>query len=828
MILADYLKSILTWRRPFQSREKSLPDILNYNLAYDEGIYLNKDGSFSTGFIYTAPDVTSCTLNERNLDAMKVNNALQKLCTDGWMIHVELFREEVFGYIEPHASHFGDEISALIDAERREFFKDGDKYVSTIAIFLTFQNPSAKTSKFVEMMVDESKEGKESIESVLLRKFKAKTDEVFSGLSTVLKIRKMRVDKIEDEYGQIHYQDEFLKYINYCIVGRKQNINLPPVGMYLDSYLGCYRVITGLNPRIDSTYIGIVAIEGFPQESYPNILNTLASLNINYRWSTRFIFMSKEVAGGHIDMFRRKFQQKTKGLLSVLFGKADAKVNQFAVDMVWDTDEAQRALDSSEVGFGYYTSSIVIYDTDMNDLDNSCKEVKRIIENLGFTTRIEGVNTFDAWLGSLPSDGLANVRRPLIKTDNLSHFLPLSSIWAGDEYNGSNLYPPQSPPLAVALTAGSTPFRLNLHVSDIGHTLIFGPTGSGKSTLLAFLVSSQRRYPNSRIINFDKGRSLYPVTMAFGGLHFDVGNEDSKLAFAPLANIVTEVDKAWASEWIETLIELQNQEVSVEDRQLIKEALNLHISTKSRSLTEFVSNIQSSKLRATLEHYTVAGSMGFLLDAESDGLSIANLMTFELEDLMNMGEKNLVPVLLYLFKRIQDMLDGRPTMLVLDEAWIALGHPTFRNKIKEWLKVLRKANCHVVLATQSLSDASNSGILDVLSESCPTKIFLPNPDAFNKGSEKSLSPYDLYRLFGLNDAMIKIIATSEKKKQYYLFSENGNRLFDMALGKVALAFMASADKNSIKVIQKLADKNPEKWAYDWLEYKGVNYEHLAS
>jgi type IV secretion system protein TrbE len=827
MILDKYLKSILTWKRPYQSRDKSLPDILNYNLAYDEGIYLNKDGSFSTGFIYTAPDVTSCTINERNLDAMKINDALKKLCTDGWMVHVELFREEVFGYIDPFASHFADPISKLIDTERREFFKDGDKYVSTIAIFLTYMNPSAKTSKFVEMMVDENKEGKESIETILVRKFRTKTDEVFSALSTVVNIRKMKVEKIIDEYGQTHYQDEFLKYINFCIVGRKQNINVPPVGMYLDSYIGCYRVITGLNPKIDNTYLGIVGIEGFPQESYPNILNTLATLNINYRWSTRFIFMSKEVASGHIDMFRRKFQQKTKGLISVLFGKADAKVNQFAVDMVYDTDEAQRALDSTETGYGYYTSSIVLYDTDMSNLENSCKEVKRIIENLGFTTRIEGINTFDAWLGSLPSNSIANVRRPLIKTENLSHFMPLSSIWAGDEFNSSDKYPPQSPPLAVALTAGSTPFRLNLHVGDLGHTLIFGPTGSGKSTLLAFLVSSQRRYHNARIISFDKGRSLYPVTLAFGGLHFDVGNENSKLSFAPLANLENEVDKAWASEWIETLVVLQGMEVSVEDRQHIKEALNLHISTKSKSLTEFVSNIQSTKLRATLEHYTLAGSMGFLLDAETDGLQMSNLMTFELEDLMNLGEKNLVPVLLYLFKRIQDMLDGRPTMLVLDEAWIALGHPTFRNKIKEWLKVLRKSNCHVVMATQSLSDASNSGILDVLSESCPTKIFLPNPDAFNKGSEKALAPYDLYRLFGLNDAMIGIIATSQKKKHYYLFSESGTRLFDLALGKIALAFMASSDKNSLSVIQKLAEKNPENWAFDWLEYKGIEYENLV-
>lgn len=810
----------------FRKKAKGLPDLLNYNLAYDEGIYLNKDGSFTCGFVYTAPDIVSSTLNDRNLDAIKMNASLLKLADDGWMIQIDAFREEVFGYINENDSHFDDAISKMIDNERRAYFANGEKYVTTLTIFLTYMNPSLKQSQFVNLMVDEDRSKKETVASKLLRRFKDKTDEVLDSLTNIVNIRRMRVEKIVDEYGGIHYQDEFLKYVNFCIVGRKQNINLPPVGMYMDSCLGCYRVIAGLHPKIDTSFVAVVSIEGFPQESYPNILNVLASLNLNYRWNTRFIFMSPKAAAAKIDTERKGWRQKEKGLIATLMNNPNAKVNQNAVDMVFDADEALAEVDSGEVSYGYYSSNIIIYDDDIEELENSAKEVKRVIDNLGFLTRIEQVNTFEAWQGSLPSNSIANVRRPLISTQNLAHFLPLSTIWAGDEFNGSDKYPPQSPPLAMTLTTGSTPFRLNLHVKDIGHTLIFGPTGAGKSTLLAFLLASQRRYHGGRIISFDKGRSLYPLTAACGGLHFDVGNDNNSLAFAPLANIKTEVDRVWASDWIETLLELQGQVVSVEDRKHIREALKLHISTGSRSLTEFVANIQSTSLRASLEHYTLAGSMGFLLDSQEDGLEMADFMTFELEDLMNLGEKNLVPVLLYLFKRIEDMLDGRPTMLVLDEAWIALGHPTFRNKIKEWLKVLRKANCHVVMATQSLSDAANSGILDVLQESCPTKILLPNPDAFNKGSDNAFGPYDFYRQFGLNDTQIRIIATSQKKRDYYYMSESGTRLFQLALGKVALAFTASADRDSISIIRKLEKQNPTGWAFEWLKHKGVDYENL--
>ena len=140
------------------------------------------------------------------------------------------------------------------------------------------------------------------------------------------------------------------------------------------------------------------------------------------------------------------------------------------------------------------------------------------------------------------------------------------------------------------------------------------------------------------------------------------------------------------------------------------------------------------EIKDALHHYTVDGPMGQLLDAEEDGLALGAFQTFEVEELMNMGERNLVPVLTYLFRRIEKRLTGAPSLIILDEAWIMLGHPVFRSKIREWLKVLRKANCAVVLATQSLSDAARSGILDVLIESCPTKIFLPNEEAGTAGT----------------------------------------------------------------------------------------------
>lgn len=213
---------------------------------------------------------------------------------------------------------------------------------------------------------------------------------------------------------------------------------------------------------------------------------------------------------------------------------------------------------------------------------------------------------------------------------------------------------------------------------------------------------------------------------------------------------------------------------------------------------------------------TAPCSMGHLLDAEEDGLSLSDFTVFEIEELMNLGEKFALPVLLYLFRRIERALKGQPSVIILDEAWLMLGHPAFRAKIREWLKVLRKANCLVLMATQSLSDAANSGILDVIVESTATKIFLPNVYARDEDTSA------LYRRMGLNARQIEILATAIPKRQYYYVSENGRRLYDLALGPMALAFVGASDKESVATIKSLEAKFGHEWVHEWLAGRGLN------
>ena len=230
-----------------------------------------------------------------------------------------------------------------------------------------------------------------------------------------------------------------------------------------------------------------------------------------------------------------------------------------------------------------------------------------------------------------------------------------------------------------------------------------------------------------------------------------------------------------------------------------------------RTLSHFMDTVQEQSLREALAYYTQRGAMGMLLDARTDNLRESTFTVFEMEELMKKGDRNLIPVLLYIFHRIEKALGGKPALLILDEAWIMLGHPVFRSKIREWLKVLRKANCGVILATQSLSDARQSGIMDVLLESCPTKIYLPNREARNDET------YGFYKACGLNDRQISILAHATAKQDYYMVSPAGRCLFQLGLGPVALAFVGASDKESIARIKSLKEIHGRDWPNVWLK-----------
>src|SRR6185369_11782401 len=218
-------------------------------------------------------------------------------------------------------------------------------------------------------------------------------------------------------------------------------------------------------------------------------------------------------------------------------------------------------------------------------------------------------------------------------------------------------------------------------------------------------------------------------------------------------------------------------------RNAVAEAIFRLRFSPTRTLTELSAEVQDTDIRAALQHFTVAGPMGQLLDADRDVLGDGRFLSFETENLLQLDSKAVIPVLLYLFRRIEQRLDGSPTLILLDEAWSYLQHGLFRERLKDWLKTMRRKNAAVIMATQQISDIANSEIADVVLENCPTKILLPNAEAKNSGSR------EFYQRVGLNERELDILQVSVPKQHYYVVSKLGRRLVDLNVGKVALAWV---------------------------------------
>lgn len=775
--------------REYRGRADRLADHLPWAALVAPGVVLNKDGSFQRTLAFRGPDLESATDAELVAACARANNVLKRFGS-GWALHFDAERRDALGY---PGSEFPDPVSRLVDAERRAGFESaGAHFESRYHLTLTFLPAPDQADTAGRLLVERSDDLKGRDWRQALGTFVAETDRALDLMSGFMP----EVRALGDA--------ETLTFLHGTISGRRHPVAVPDTPMYLDGLLADTPLTGGLEPMLGCSHLRTLTILGFPNMSRPGILDALNHEDFGYRWVTRFIPLDKQQATKALTKLRRQWFNKRKSvtalLREVLYSQPAQLLDSDADNKVVDADLALQALGGDHVAFGYLTTTITVADEDGARIEEKVRGVERIVNGLGFTCIREGVNAVEAWLSSLPGHVYANVRQPLVHTLNLAHLMPLSSVWAGPARNAHL----DGPPLLYAETSGSTPFRLSTHVGDVGHMLIVGPTGAGKSVLLALLALQFRRYPGAQIYIFDKGSSARAAVLAMGGVHhaLGLGGEDRDggraIAFQPLRRIDRPDERAWAAEWIGALLAHEKLLVTPEIKESVWSALTSLATApvEERTLTGLSLLLQSAPIRSALAPYTLEGPFGQLLDAAEDDLAIADLQCFETEALMGQGGV-VAPVLTYLFHRLEERFTGKPTLLILDEAWVFLDHPLFAARIREWLKVLRKRNVAVVFATQSLADIADSSIAPAIIESCPQRILLPNDRATEPQSRAA------YERFGLNARQIELVSRATPKRQYYLQSARGNRLFELALGPIALALCGASDPDTQKQIDAI-------------------------
>lgn len=790
----------------YRGSNTRLADFLPWAALVDEGIILNKDGSFQRTARFRGPDLDSSVPAELVAVAGRLNNALRRLGS-GWAVFVEAQRHSA-GRYPPDT--FPDVASALVDAERKAQFEEaGSHYESSY--YLTFLYlPPAESAAVAERLLYEGSH----------RAAGADAREVLAGFvdrtGRVLQL----VEGFMPECGWLD-DEQTLTYLHSTVSTKRHRVRVPEIPMYLDALLADQSLTGGLEPMLGEAHLRVLTLVGFPTATTPGILDELNRLAFPYRWSTRAIMLDKTDATKLLTRIRRQWFAKRKSIAAILkevmTNEASALLDTDAHNKAMDADSALQELGSDQIAEVFVTATVTVWDGDPRAADEKLRLAEKVVQGRDFTCMAETVNAVEAWLGSLPGQTYANVRQPPVSTLNLAHMIPLSAVWAG-EVRDHHL---KAPPLFFAKTEGSTPFRFSLHVGDVGHTLVIGPTGAGKSVLLALMALQFRRYGEAQIFAFDFGGSIRASAIATGGDWHDLGGalESSDfVALQPLARIDDVGERGWASDWIASILTRERIEVTPEIKDHVWSALTSLASAPvtERTLTGFSVLLQSNALKRALQPYCLGGPYALLLDGEYERLGEASVQVFETDGLI--GTSVAPAVLAYLFHRIEDRFDGRPTLLIIDEGWLALDDADFAGKLREWLKTLRKKNASVVFATQSLADIDGSKIAPAIIESCPTRILLPN--------DRAIEPQimAIYRRFGLNDRQIEILARATPKRDYYCQSRRGNRVFELGLGEIALAFAAASSKADQAMIDRvLAEHGRDEFVTGWLKARDLGW-----
>jgi type IV secretion system protein VirB4 len=582
----------------YRKRSAHLADLLPWAALVAPGVVLNKDGSFQRSARFRGPDLDSATPAELVGATARLNNALRRLGS-GWAIFAEARRQPAESYPE---SRFPDPVSALVEAERRAQFEEAGSHHESVYVLTFVWLPPAEEASRIESWLYEgrSRGGVDPWE--LLRGFVDRTDRI--------------LQLIEGFVPEAAWLDDagMLSYLHGCISTRRQQVAVPEAPMHLDVLLADEPLVGGLEPRLGAAHLRTLTVIGFPNATFPGILDELNSLAFPYRWSTRAICLDKADAVRLLTRIRRQWFAKRKSVAAILkevmTNEASALVDTDAHNKAMDADAALQELGTDAIGQAYVTATVTVWDEDPGVAAEKLRLVEKVVQGRDFTCIAETVNAVEAWLGSLPGHVYANVRQPPVSTLNLAHMIPLSAVWAGPDRDGHL----DGPPLFYGRTEGSTPFRFALHVGDVGHTLVIGPTGAGKSVLLALMALQFRRYPGARVFTFDFGGSIRAACLAMGGDWHNLGGGLSgdgtdPVALQPLAGVEDVAERSWAAEWVAGILAGEGIAIGPEDREHVWSALSSLASAPApeRTLTGLAVLLQSAALKQALQPYCLGG-----------------------------------------------------------------------------------------------------------------------------------------------------------------------------------------------------------------------------
>ncbi|HEV3188934.1 MAG TPA: hypothetical protein VGY54_00480, partial [Polyangiaceae bacterium] len=407
--------------REYREPTSRLPDRLPWACLVAPGVVLQKDAIFQRTLAFRGPDLASSLDSELVSASARLNNALRRLGS-GWGLFVEAQRFLSSAYPRGAWAH---PAAAVVDRERQRSFEEaGAHFESSYYLTFTWKLPPDRAERAAAFFYEDpartrsGKDDKSALERELFH-FQKTVSEIADILRSVFP----EVGLLDDE--------QTLSYLHSTISTHRHAVRAPEAGTYLDALLPDMPFTPGDVPMLGDHFLCTCTVSGFPSSTLPGLLDALNHLNAEYRWVTRYLCLDKSGAKTLIERYRKQWWAKRKGLWTMIKEEASkqeaALVDNSAASKAADADAALQELGDDLVSFGYLTTTVTVWDTDLEAARRKSQRVKEVIQGRGFTVKDETLNSTQAWLGSLPGHVYANVRRPVVSSMNLTHLMPVSS-----------------------------------------------------------------------------------------------------------------------------------------------------------------------------------------------------------------------------------------------------------------------------------------------------------------------------------------------------------------------------------------------------------------
>jgi len=529
--------------------------------------------------------------------------------------------------------------------------------------------------------------------------------------------------------------------------------------------------------RVDDYYVKVLTLKEPSAQSFPLIFKRLLEVEANYYVVTEW---KKQDSGKmrRIIQTKRRHFHNTKRSFASQVSLNDAPTQDVLLDdskesQVRELGEGIKEIELHGNYFGQFSLTVVIYDLDIGKVERACADFYKVFSVHDAQLYEENYNLLNAFLAAVPGNHAFNLRFLYLLNTNYADFSFLFTLHGGERRNAHL----RAEYLAVLETNHHTPYFLNLHYRDVAHTMILGRTGAGKSFLLNFLITNLQKYDPHTFI-FDLGGSFENLTQLFGGSYVRVGLESQGFTINPFSLPPTKENLDFLALFLKVLVQGPRAAEldSATERELFHQVENLYSVDPALRTLSVLANTLGRDVANRLSRWTRGGQFGFLFDNSEDTISFSRFQCFDFQRMSQYPEL-LEPLLFYILHRANSVIADRAIMSVfktffIDEAWVFLKNPAIERYVVEALKTWRKHNAAMVLSTQSLDELKRSDILEVIVESCATKIFLANPDMDR----------DLYRRqFHLNENEVELVSGLVPKQQFLIKTPELAKVVNLAV-----------------------------------------------